>query len=130
LRFTTSLTVPTGSSNPWGILLAPNKRIWFTERTGNKLAVVLRSKIKEFAIPQAGSYPEKIAAGSDGNLWFTEMQSAGVGHFNPATGKFGPVITLPSGDIPIGIASGPDKNVWFCIATYSSTSQIGEVVLH
>jgi streptogramin lyase len=58
------------------------------------------------------------------------MQSAGIGRFNPVTGKFGPVITLPSGDIPIGIARGPDKNVWFCIATYTSTSQIGEVVLH
>jgi sugar lactone lactonase YvrE len=130
LQFKTSLSVPTPTSNPWGILLTPDKHIWFTERTGDKLAVVLGSTIKEFRIAQSGSYPEKIAAGSDGNLWFTEMQAGRVGHFNPVTGKFGPVITLPKGSIPIGIASGPDKNLWFCIASYTSQSQIGKIVLH
>jgi streptogramin lyase len=130
LSFKPSLTPPTAYSNPWGILLTPDKHIWFTERTGDKLAVVLGSTIKEFRIAQPGSYPEKIAAGSDGNLWFTEMQAGRVGHFNPVTGKFNPVITLPKGSIPIGIASGPDKNLWFCIASYTSQSQIGEIVLH
>jgi streptogramin lyase len=130
LKFDTSLNVPTKSSNPWGILLAPDKHIWFTERTGDKLAVVLQGKIKEFPIPQSGSYPEKIAADSHGKLWFTEMLAGNVGNFNPATRKFGPVITLPSGDIPIGMATGPDKNIWFCVATETSTSQIGEIVLH
>lgn len=129
LQFKPSLRVPTASSTPWGILLAPDKHIWFTERNGDKLAVVLRKKIEEFPIAQPGSYPEKIAAGSDGNMWFTEMQAAGVGHFNPATGKFGPVMTLPSGSIPIGMAAGPDGNVWFCIASYSTQSQIGKIVL-
>lgn len=128
-QFKPSLNVPTGSSNPWGILLAPDRRIWFTERTGDKLAVVANSKILEFAIPQAGSYPEKIAAAA-GKLWFTEMQTGNVGQFNPKTGKFGRIISLSSGSIPIGMATGPDKNVWFTIASYSNQSQIGEIVLH
>ena len=32
------------------------------------------SHVKEFAIPTANSTPGAITAGSDGNLWFTEMQ--------------------------------------------------------
>jgi len=103
-----------------------------TEDNDNgKIAVVgPKKKIFEFAIPQARSYPYALAAGSDGNLWFTENQIGNLGRFDLATGKFLPIIALPSGSIPLGIASGPDKNIWFTIASYTNPSQIGEVVLH
>ena len=129
LKFAASVSVPTASSNPWGIVLV-GKHIWFTERTGDKLAVVSGGKVHEFPIAQPGSYPEQIAAASDGKLWFTEMQAGNVGQFDPKTGTFGQLIPLSKGDIPIGIATGPDKNVWFCIASYSSLSQVGKIVLH
>jgi streptogramin lyase len=130
LVFKSPLTVPTQFGTPWGVLLGPDKHIWFTERRGDKLAVVSNGNIGEFSIAQPGSYPEKIAADSAGHLWFTEMQAGNVGVFDRRTGKFGGVIALPSGSIPIGIATGPDQNIWFTIASYSSQSQIGEIVLH
>lgn len=131
LTFDASLPVPTQNSTPWGILLAPDKHIWFTERTGDKIAEVVGSgEMREFKIAQAGSYPEMLAPGSDGNLWFTESQTGDLGRINPVTGKFGKILVLPSGSIPNGIASGANKNLFFTIADYTEPSQIGEVVLN
>jgi streptogramin lyase len=128
LKFESSMTPPTQSSEPWGILLTADKHIWFTERAVGRIAVVNGSQITEFKIAGGnGTYPEKIAQAPNGKLWFTEMQAGKVGSFNPATQKFGPVITLSSGSIPIGMATGPDGNIWFCLATYTTRSQIGEI---
>ncbi|MGC9992226.1 MAG: Virginiamycin B lyase [Candidatus Cybelea sp.] len=129
LIFKSSLNVPTGASTPWGILFAPDKHIWFTERTGDKIAEVDGKTIREHKIAQSGSYPEKLASGSDGDLWFPESQAGDIGHIDPASGKFGQVIVLPSGDIPQGIASGFNRNVFFTIASYHNPSQISEVML-
>jgi streptogramin lyase len=39
--------------------------------------------ITEFAIRTASCYPEGIAAGPDGNLWFTESQGNKIGRISP-----------------------------------------------
>lgn len=126
--FKPSLAVPTQYATPWGIIAAPDQHIWFTERTGDKIAEVVGGKIREFAIAQQLSYPETLAPGADGKLWFSEMQAGRVAAIDPRTGKFGKVIVLPSGSIPIGIAQGPNKNDWFCISSESQPMQIGELV--
>jgi streptogramin lyase len=130
-QFKSPVDVPTLSATPWGILYAPDKHIWFTERRGNKIAeIVSGAQVREFAIAQQGSYPEAPAAGRDGDLWFTESITGDLGHINPATGKFGPIVVLPSGDIPNGIASGANKSIFFTVDNYTGPSQIGELVLH
>jgi streptogramin lyase len=130
-RFLPSLAVPTQGATPWGLLYAPDRHIWFTERRGNNIAEILRGgRIREFAIAQPGSYPEALTAGSDGNLWFTEGLTGDLGRIDPATGKFGPIVVLPNGSIPNGIATGPNKNIWFTVDSYANPSQIGELVIH
>ncbi len=58
--------------------------------------------------------PTGIAAGPDGNLWFTEQGNSGaIGRITPAG-----VITeftegLSVNSKPTGIAAGPDGNIWF-----------------
>lgn len=129
--FDASITVPTSESTPWAIRLLPNKQIWFTERTGDKIATVDGSgNVREFPIAQPGSYPEDLALGSDGDLWFTESQTGDLGRINPSSGKFGHIITLPSESIPNAIARGENGNVFFTIDSYHNPSQIGEVILH
>ena len=64
-------------------------------------------------IPTPSSSLDGITAGPDGNLWFTEAQSAtdradhtaGVDHRVPAPAQ-------PAAG-PSGIAAGPDGNLWF-----------------
>jgi streptogramin lyase len=66
--------------------------------------------IVEFPLP-AGSHPNGISTGPDGNLWFTEYGTGMIGRITP-TGtitQFGP--TWHGG--PWDIVNGPDGNLWF-----------------
>lgn len=128
-QFKASLQVPTQDATPWGLLLAPDKHVWFTERNGDKIAEVVGKTIREFKINVPGSYPEALAPGSDGDLWFTMSQAGEVGHIDPVTGKIGSLLKLTSGSIPNGIAAGFNKNLWFTVDSYTNPSQIGELVL-
>jgi serine/threonine protein kinase/streptogramin lyase len=78
-------------------------------------------RITEFALPTVESLPDEIAAGLDGNLWFTLSGSRQIGRITP-----GGVITqfsLPaSNGLLHGIAAGPDGNLWF-----TEMSQIGSI---
>jgi streptogramin lyase len=73
---------------------------------------------------QAGSGPWSIAAGPDGNLWFTMNNGAGsnpcpAGAANPWVERMTPAgvaaafQTGSNGGAPMWITSGPDGNVWF-----------------
>ena len=80
------------------------------------------SWISEFFFSTAaGSF--MIAAGPDGNLWFTEPSANKIGKITPSgTITQYSVPTLLSG--PEGIAAGPDGNLWF---TESSANKIGRI---
>src|SRR6266567_4638974 len=70
--------------------------------------------ITEFATSTAGSKPEGITAGPDGNLWFTEFDGNKIGRISPGgTIKEFPLSNGNSG--PAGIAAGPDGNLWFAV---------------
>ena len=67
------------------------------------------AQITEFSIPTEGSSPFGIAAGPDGNLWFTEERSKKIGRIT--TG--GTITEFPIGTSPYGISAGPGGNLWF-----------------
>ena len=81
-------------------------------------------RITEYPIPTPSSVPEDIAAGPDGNLWFTESTGNKIGRITPqgAITEY-PIPTVFSN--PVGIAAGPDGNVWF---TEFNGDKIGPVV--
>jgi streptogramin lyase len=72
----------------------------------------------------SGSNPAGIAAGPDGNLWFTENTGNRIGRITPSgtVTEFSAGITAASG--PSGIAAGPDGNLWF---TEFAGSRIGRI---
>jgi hypothetical protein len=68
--------------------------------------------IAQATVPTAGSQPEGIAAGPDGNVWFTEGFASQIGRITP-TGTITEFAIPTLGSGPFGITAGPDGNVWF-----------------
>ncbi|MHB8984629.1 MAG: virginiamycin B lyase family protein [Eubacteriales bacterium] len=76
----------------------------------------------------SSSWPEYIAAGPDGNLWFTDKDSGtpAIGKVNSATGEITRYSAgLNSGSTPDYIVAGPDGNLWF--TDWGSTRAIGRI---
>ncbi len=69
--------------------------------------------IIEYSLP-AGSEPNGIAKGPDGNVWFTDRRSSKIGKITPS----GSITeySLPKEGNPREIAAGSDGNLWFTIA--------------
>jgi len=91
--------------------------------SGSALADPL-GETSDFATPTVVSHPFGIAAGPDGNLWFTENGANKIGEINPVTDAISefPIPTASSG--LNGISVGPDGNLWF---TEQALGRIGEI---
>jgi streptogramin lyase len=68
--------------------------------------------IGQFAIPTAASEPSGVAAGADGNVWFTEYKGERIGRITPA-GTVSEFSVPTERARPEGIAPGPEGNLWF-----------------
>src|SRR6266849_5962704 len=77
----TEFPVPTAGSNPGGITLGPDGKMWFTEQSGNKIGRITTSGvITEFGLTcPVFCGPAFITAGPDGNLWFAESPGNNIG---------------------------------------------------
>jgi len=66
-----------------------------------------------FTVPTPFSNPEGIAAGSDGNMWFTEYNGNAIGRITPA-GIITEFALPPTSNHGLGgIAAGSDGTMWF-----------------
>ncbi len=100
---------------------------WFTAHPASPTGGIPASpagSITEYPVPPANSRPVGIAAGPDGNLWFTESNSSNIGGRITPSGSITeyPVPTAYSS--PGGIAAGPDGNLWF---TEQDGNKIGRI---
>jgi len=108
------------------ITAGPDGNLWFTATSyydlqGNRFItedrigrITTSGVVTEFSAGiSAGASPFGIAAGPDGNLWFTEENGHRIGRITPA----GVVTEFSAGisarAMPLGIAAGPDGNLWF-----------------
>jgi streptogramin lyase len=119
-RITTSGTIteypiPSGASFPRAICAGPkgDGNVWFVEHDAHNIARITPSgTITEFAIPSGGD-PYAIAAGPDGNLWFTEPGAFNaIGRCTPSGGISEYPIPTANTEVA-GITAGPDGNMWF-----------------
>jgi virginiamycin B lyase len=69
-------------------------------------------KITEFAIPTPGSGPRALAAGPDGNIWFSEYRASKIGRITPAGVVTEFQLPRPNSG-PGDITTGADGNLWF-----------------
>jgi streptogramin lyase len=65
--------------------------------------------ITEFDLPGITGLVTHIAAGPDGNIWFTAVNKVGRISTSGQIAEF----SLPQYYMPIRIAAGPDGNIWF-----------------
>ncbi len=84
----------------------------------------LLATVAEFPVPTANSNPIGIVAGSDGNLWFTEILGNKIGMINPTTHAATDFAVPTANANPYGIAAGPDGNLWF---TENAANKIGTI---
>ena len=100
----------THGATPHGITQAGNFT-YFTESGVDKIArITATGVVKEFPVT-AGTGPQNIVLGPDGNLWYTEATDA-VGRMTPQ----GVVSDFPVGNEaygPFDITLGSDGNMWF-----------------
>ena len=80
--------------------------------------------VTEFPIPTASSSPCGIAAGPDGNLWFTESAPARTRSAGSRRQGSSPSSRSRRRAAVLGITAGPDGNLWF---TESGANQIGRI---
>src|SRR5262252_2598600 len=64
--------------------------------------------VTEFSIPTANSTAFSIAAGPDGNIWFTETGGNKIG-----ITLGGAITEFSASGAPGGITAGPDGALWF-----------------
>ena len=128
--------IPTADRVPEGITAGPDGDLWFTESGANLIDGPLDPRdaigkinpttgaVTEYPVPTVGSLPESIAAGPDGNLWFSEAGSDKIGKIDPTTGAITeyPIPTALSW--PRGIAAGPHGGLWF---TEFDGNKIGKI---
>jgi streptogramin lyase len=120
-------SVPDQYSGPQGITAGPDGKLWFTEQSINELtssgtftgtseiATIDPSThvFSQYPISISGTSPLAIAAGADGNLWFTDYGTSDVGMINPSSHAIAEYAPPTSSSLPYAITAGPDGNLWF-----------------
>jgi streptogramin lyase len=101
---------------PGDIVVGPDGNLW----VGENKALVGRiapsgGGLTEFPTTSAGAVPG-VAAGSDGNIWFTGHSSGGVALIGRMSTSGAGVVTFPLANVASrlrGIVAGPDRALWF-----------------
>jgi streptogramin lyase len=117
----TEFPVPTPQSQPKSIAVGSDGNLWFTEQAADRIGRITTSgEITEFplptssvefspSVPDSFSGPTSIAAGPDGNLWFTEQAADRIGRITTS----GEITEFALSASPQTIAKGPDGRLWF-----------------
>jgi streptogramin lyase len=129
---------------PEGITLGPDNNIWFTVTFSGGAGAIgcIMTSVTGTEGHFCGIYPTKtidsgprdITVGSDGNLWFTEINASQIGCMT-TKGNFCPTVAASStcnafaecqtstpSSGPWGITTGPDGDIWY---TENETDNIG-----
>ncbi len=114
-------TVPTSASQPYGIGVDTNGRVWFTENATNKLARFdpTDNNFTEWNITTPNSQPHnvfvklvKLTNTSVTQIFFTEFGANKIARFDSSTNNL-TEWTLPVGSNPAGIYVDNNNDIWF-----------------
>lgn len=131
----TEFPLPSSQTEPAGIAGGPGGSLWFTEPNGEVQdlpnlggkamigRITTTGQVSQLPVPTEHGWPWGIAAGSEGDMWFTESGGSKIGQVAPdGQIKEFHLSSLAGG--PEGIAAGPDGDIWF---TERSEDRIGRI---
>lgn len=131
-----AVALPTPEAAAFALTIGPGGNVWYAGRgsitqngmtgTYDAIGVVdaTTHKVTEYPIPVAGSIPQGLTFGTDGNLWFTDLAANAIGEFNTTTHQFTEFATPTALSEPYGIAPAPDGSLFF---TEFNTGKIGVI---
>lgn len=107
--------VPTASSRPYGIKVAPDGTPWVVELGTNKLLKINPETmaLTEVVLPNTDSLPRRLEITSDGRIWYADWGTGGLGLYDPTTDRH-EQFELPAGagSRPYGMAMDELDRVW------------------
>lgn len=132
-----NITVPYSANGPWDITVGPDGNLWYTELYTDTLARISPGTNGSFTngvltrFPchpgvNTNSEPLGIAAGPDGNLWFTEFLGNMIGKMSTngqMLAEYGKTNFQPRAQI-FSIIPGPGGVLWFADSTYGKIGTI------
>ena len=110
------IPVPTADARPYGIIVAPNGVPWIALLGTNKLASVdpATLKLREYTLAFEDAAPRRLAATSDGRIYYVDYSRGTLGRIDPKNGA------MSEWPAPSGAASGPyamavdqKDRIWF-----------------
>jgi virginiamycin B lyase len=127
-------------SEPLNIVAGPDGALWFTEDgivnggVGAIGRITTSGDVTEYLLPTTAGLDSgagDIAVGSDGNLWFTWVESSTNGAWAHSVGRITTSGAITEYSLsfdqtwpPGGIAAGPDGNLWSARNGANSIAQI------
>lgn len=109
------IRVPTRSSRPYGIIMAPDGKPWIALFGTNKLASIdpATMKLTEHTLPRRAR-PRRLVAATNGQIFYADYRRGFLGRLDPRSNavKEWP---MPSGDDaqPYGMVIDNQDHVWF-----------------
>ena len=103
---------PGNGANTLDITAGPEGALWFADGVHRIGKITTAGVVTMFPVPvSSGPAPYSIAAGADGNLWYSNPEEHEIGRMTPS----GVVTTFPLTYEPYDITAGPDGALWFTI---------------
>ncbi len=137
-RYNLSTIAAYGTVLPGQIITGPDGNIWWTERSTAEIGKIVPGSATNYPAVQStgithytsviGSFPTGIAAGGDGNIWYSNNSNT-IARITTTNGapSTGPGVVSLSGSGQIGrLATDSQGNVWY-INGSSGTRSIGYV---
>ena len=108
-----TLAAPTiDDNNAWFMAVASNDLGSVSSYSAALTVTAVAGQVAQIALPAALT-PLGLAAGPDGNLWFTSTTPAQIGLIAPIT-HVATLVSLPvPGCVPTTLVPGPDGRMWF-----------------
>jgi virginiamycin B lyase len=108
---------------PYAIMAGGPESVWFSEYQNNSLSRFTSAGVLKIFPLTGDGFPERLATGPDGAIWFTDTIGNRIGRLAPdGSATFFALPTPRAG--PDGISAGPDGGVWF---TEHAIDRIGRI---